>query len=59
MVPSSVKIADIATQLNLSPKTVNSYKYRLYEKLNIQSDVELALLALSHDMIDTGGDGNN
>ena len=59
MVLSSPKIDDIAEQLALSPKTISSYKHRLYEKLNIQSDVELTLLALSHDMIDTGSAGRS
>jgi len=38
--------------LFLSPKTVNSYRYRLFEKLGINSDVELTLLAVRHGMLD-------
>jgi hypothetical protein len=30
---------------------VNSYRYRIFEKLNVRSDVELALLAVRHGMI--------
>jgi DNA-binding NarL/FixJ family response regulator len=34
-------------------KTVNTYRYRIFEKLSITSDVELALLAVRHGMVDT------
>ena len=42
----------ISEQLFLSPKTVNTYRYRIFEKLKIQSDVELALLAVRYNMIE-------
>ena len=42
----------IADKLCLSPKTVNTYRYRIFEKLSITSDVELALLAVRHGMVD-------
>ena len=45
------KVQDISDQLCLSPKTVNSYRYRIFEKLGINSDVELTLLAVRHGMI--------
>ncbi|MDZ7670854.1 MAG: response regulator [Gammaproteobacteria bacterium] len=41
----------ISSSLHLSPKTVNSYRYRIFEKLNVRSDVELALLAVRHGML--------
>jgi DNA-binding NarL/FixJ family response regulator len=43
----------ISDKLCLSPKTVNTYRYRIYEKLSVTSDVELALLAVRHGMVDT------
>jgi len=46
------KVQDIANQLNLSSKTVNSYRYRLFEKLDIASDVELTHLAIQHGLVD-------
>ncbi|MEE9253870.1 MAG: UvrY/SirA/GacA family response regulator transcription factor [Pseudomonadales bacterium] len=52
MVVSCFKVQDISVTLHLSPKTVNSYRYRIFDKLNISSDVELALLAIKHGMID-------
>lgn len=46
------KVNDIAAAFNVSPKTVNSYRYRIFEKLNINSDVELTLLAVKHNFLD-------
>lgn len=48
------KVAQIADDLNITTKTVNSYRYRMFEKLGIQSDVELALMAVRHGLIDNG-----
>ncbi len=39
------RAADIAEQLHLSPKTINSYRYRIFSKLFVKSDVELVILA--------------
>ncbi|MUH72094.1 UvrY/SirA/GacA family response regulator transcription factor [Psychrosphaera haliotis] len=52
MITKGEKVQDIATQLNLSSKTVNSYRYRMFEKLNICNDVELTHLAIRHGMLD-------
>lgn len=46
------RVTDISEQLNLSPKTVNSYRYRLFSKLEINGDVELTRLALRCGLID-------
>jgi DNA-binding NarL/FixJ family response regulator len=43
---------DIATRLSLSPKTVATYKYRVFEKLGIDNDVALAHLAVQHKLLD-------
>ena len=48
MIVGCQKIQDISDKLFLSPKTVNTYRYRIFEKLAIHSDVELALLAVRH-----------
>ena len=53
MLTRGVRVPDIAESLNISPKTVNTYRYRMFEKLNIQSDVELTHLALRHKLIQT------
>lgn len=52
MITQGVKVQEISDTLCLSPKTVSTYRYRLYEKLGVQNDVELTHLAIRHDMID-------
>ena len=44
-------VGDISTNLHLSPKTVNSYRYRIFDKLQVSSDVELAMLAVKYGMV--------
>nr|WP_136252219.1 UvrY/SirA/GacA family response regulator transcription factor [Ningiella ruwaisensis] len=53
MITQGVKVTQIARSLNLSAKTVNTYRYRTFDKLGIESDVELTHLALRHDLIQT------
>lgn len=45
----------IAERLSLSPKTVATYKYRLFEKLEIDNSVTLAHLAGMHGLLDAPG----
>ncbi|HAF39804.1 MAG TPA: two-component system response regulator UvrY, partial [Gammaproteobacteria bacterium] len=33
--------------------TVNSYRYRIFEKLDIKNDVELTKLAIQHGLLET------
>jgi two-component system invasion response regulator UvrY len=51
MVAQGQNQQDIAESLCLSSKTVSTYRYRLYEKLNVQNDVELAHLAIRHGIL--------
>ncbi len=51
MVIDCQKVSGIAESLCLSPKTVNTYRYRIFDKLHISSDVELTLLAVRHGLI--------
>jgi len=53
MIANCVKVQEISDQLFLSPKTVNTYRYRIFEKMDISSDVELTRLAIRHGMVDT------
>ncbi len=46
------KVSQISSHLELSPKTVYSYRYRIFEKLGISSDVELTILAVKHGLTD-------
>lgn len=41
----------ISDTLNLSPKTVSTYRKRLHEKLEVSSDVEMVRLAMKHGII--------
>ncbi len=52
MIAQCHTVQDISDRLCLSPKTVNTYRYRLYEKLGITTDVQLALLAVRHGLVD-------
>lgn len=53
MITRGEKVPDISEQLILSTKTINSYRYRMFEKLNVSNDVELTHLAIRHGMLDT------
>jgi two-component system invasion response regulator UvrY len=52
MISQGYKATEISEKLNLSTKTVNSYRYRIFNKLNISGDVSLALLAIQHGLVD-------
>lgn len=45
-------IQEMAEMLSISSKTVNTYRYRLYEKLKIKNDVELTRLAVKFGHLD-------
>jgi len=53
MITAGINTQEIASKFNISAKTVNTYRYRLYEKLKIESDVELTLLAIRHGLLKT------
>lgn len=48
---------EIARMLHIEPKTVHTYRYRIFEKLNVTGDVELTRRAAQHGLIgpDAGG----
>jgi len=50
------KVSGIAELLNISPKTVYTYRYRIFEKLGIRSDVELTILAMKNGVTETSED---
>ncbi|WP_201582737.1 response regulator [Psychrobacter jeotgali] len=41
----------IADQLFVSVKTINTYRYRIYEKVGVDSDVKLTHLAIRHGLV--------
>jgi len=52
LIANGAKVQTIADTFCVSPKTINSYRYRIFEKLSINSDVELTLLAVKHKILD-------
>jgi two-component system invasion response regulator UvrY len=44
-------VGEIAEQLVLSPNTVSTYRARILEKTGVRNDVELALYAVTHDLL--------
>lgn len=54
MVIEGYRIPNISQKLSLSPKTVNSYRYRIFEKMAVQNDVGLTKLAIKYGIIDSG-----
>ena len=52
MVTKGHSTQDISDSLHLSPKTVSTYRYRLFEKLGVSNDVELTRLAMRYGLLD-------
>lgn len=51
MVVNCVSAQEIADKLFVSVKTVNTYRYRIFEKLAVDSDVKLTHLAMRYGLI--------
>ncbi|HFD79857.1 MAG TPA: two-component system response regulator UvrY [Gammaproteobacteria bacterium] len=56
MVAQGQNVHDISDRLCLSSKTVSTYRYRLYDKLGVENDVELTRLAIRHGIVGLVGD---
>lgn len=52
MIVQGIGNQQIADALFLSPKTISTYRHRLYGKLGVSNDVELTLLALRHGLLE-------
>ncbi|MDX1505798.1 MAG: response regulator [Spongiibacter sp.] len=57
MIGNGLRVQDIADTLHIQTKTVNSYRYRIFEKLDVAGDVALTLLAISHGLIEAPSPG--
>ena len=55
MITQGHKTQDISDSLCLSPKTVSTYRHRLFEKLQVGTDVDLTHLALRYGLIGNKG----
>lgn len=51
MLAEGKKIADIAKVMHLSPKTVATYKYRIFDKLDTHSEVQMTRMAMRYGMV--------
>lgn len=51
MVVNCMHAQEIADKLCVSVKTINTYRYRIFEKLNVDSDVKLTHLAMRYGLI--------
>jgi DNA-binding NarL/FixJ family response regulator len=45
---AGARVSEIAARMNLSPKTVSTYRTRIFEKLSVTSNVELAMYCQQH-----------
>lgn len=52
MIAQGSKTQEISEILNLSPKTISTYRKRLHEKLAVSSDVEMLHMAMKHGVLD-------
>ncbi len=52
MITHGQKNQQISNKLCLSAKTVCSYRYRIFDKLSVDSDVSLTHLAIRHGMVE-------
>ena len=52
MIAQGTKTNQISEILNLSPKTISTYRARLYEKLDVSSDIEMLHLAMQYGILD-------
>jgi two-component system invasion response regulator UvrY len=51
MVAQGIRNKDISEKLCLSPKTTSTYRYRLFEKLGVDNDVELTRWAIRNGIV--------
>ncbi len=51
MIAKGIRTQEISDILNLSPKTISTYRARLHEKLDVSSDIEMLHLAMKYGAI--------
>lgn len=54
MLADGVKVSEIAQRMHLSPKTIATYKYRIFDKLNTRSDVDMTRMAMRYGIVPGG-----
>lgn len=53
-IAAGLRVGQIAAAMHLSPKTVSTYRTRLFEKLGLASNAELARYCLQHRLSEDG-----
>jgi two-component system, NarL family, invasion response regulator UvrY len=56
MITSGLTVQEISDRLFLSSKTINGYRYRMFNKLGLRNDVELTFLAMKHRVVERPND---
>jgi two-component system invasion response regulator UvrY len=56
MITRGLTVNQIGEKLFLSPKTVGTYRYRMFEKLGIKNDIELMHFAIKHGVFEPHAD---
>ncbi len=51
MLIQGIPVKEMAEKLNISHKTIHSYRSRIFEKLNVKTDLAVTLLAIHHGLI--------
>jgi two-component system invasion response regulator UvrY len=52
MIASGKTVSEIAEELNLSVKTISTYRARILEKMNMKTNAELTRYAFQNRLID-------
>ena len=52
MITKGEQVQDISAKLYINSKTINGYRYSIFEKLKIKSDVEMTLLAIRLGLVE-------
>ncbi|WP_372636684.1 response regulator [Fodinibius sp.] len=52
MIASGQSVSEIAEEFSLSPQTIHTYRTRIKEKMNLESNVEMTHYAIENDLID-------
>lgn len=59
MLTQGLKPQTISDNLCLSPKTISTYRHRLYEKLGVSNEADLTRMAMNYGIIEVAGDAVN
>lgn len=54
MLAQGMRVNAIGEVMNISPKTIATHKYRVYQKVGVDSEVALLREAIRHGLIDAG-----